>query len=163
MPTKTKNLESKADFLKQNIDRLLQVNQQLDLRLYPTLGIPILTFLFSLYNILNNSQKGVIGFIVIACGSLISIMLVSFSFKQFSPKSGYGYILLNGLLSRSEEKIKDALSDLLCDSQKLIEFYTWQTITLLKASEAKRKFQEAALHVLIMSFLIGVILIIAAP
>ncbi|MBI3626796.1 hypothetical protein HY224_02005 [Candidatus Uhrbacteria bacterium] len=168
MPTKTNKKTppfdlSEYDFLQKNLDRLFSANEQLDLRLYPTLGLSALFFLFGIYNVLNDGQKGLIGYTVIAFGSVIAGLLAGYSFKQLPSHSSYGHIFLDGLLAGDEHKMKARLRETVADHEKLMEISCWQVLALFKISEAKRKYQEAALHTLILTLMVGIILVIAMP
>lgn len=161
IPVQSNSIE--LQFLKDSVDKFLKINQQLDLRLYPTLGIAALVFIMSLAGILTDGQKGVTGFITMAAGALFSTLLSGYSFKQFDQRNSYGYVLLNGLSDLTAKDFRIVLTELLNDEAKYFAFSHWQMGYLFRLSETKRKFQEAAITLLVMSFMIGVILVLVMP
>ncbi len=159
--TPTPPTAAETDFLKTTADKLININQQLDLRAYPTLAIASLIFVFSLFNILDSHQKGLIGFMAIALGSVFSVMISWYALRATSLS--YNQIVLGQLDGESPESLQGGLSKMLKAKAEMAKTYYWQVYELNRISNTKKKYLDAALSLMVLSLMVGLILIVALP
>lgn len=155
-------------FLSNVLDKMVQTKNHYDIRSEIILGVSAVVFLFSVGYIMNDTQRGVIGFLVISMAALIASMMSLYSvitpqiFKREETKKS---VLHHGFLSSFTQKTAQSkYMELMNDQESIINEYTKEIYNIARNSiSVKKVFNQRAVTILIWGLFVGFVLILFLP